>query len=68
MIASNRPISSRAFRANIPTTKSQTGNIWGSAGFESTEELVTLSNDVNQNFILLNLKKKLYNINYITFE
>ena len=36
---------SRALRANIHTTKSQTGNILSlaSAGFESTEESVKLS-------------------------
>ena len=38
-----RPISNRALRQNISTKKSQTGNFWASAWFESTEESVTLS-------------------------
>ena len=43
MVESIRPILNRAFWANIPTTKSQTGNILGVNGIESTEESVTLS-------------------------
>ena len=31
-VESTQPILSRAFRANIPTTKSQTGNILGVSG------------------------------------
>ena len=41
-IESTRPIPSIAFRANIPTTKSQE-IFWAPAGFESIEKSVMLS-------------------------
>ena len=42
-VESTRPILSRAFRANIYPQSSIQETFWASAGFESTEELVTLS-------------------------
>ena len=38
-----------AFQGNVTTTKSQTGNIWASVGFESAEKLATLSDNLRKN-------------------
>ena len=55
-VESTRLILRRDFRGNILTKKSKTENIWASAGFESNEERVTLSDSARR---LLDLIKKL---------